>query len=76
MTIIDNEYFLWDMATTGTSRQSEREAEYLADAKLSTKGETLSIIEGTTLELLQAVANGQDPTLHLVLLLALGCLVS
>lgn len=44
----------------------EREAEYLADAKLSTKGETLSIIEGTTLELLQAVANGQDPTLHLV----------
>lgn len=41
-------------------------AEEVADAKVTSKAETLCIIEGVTLELLEAVASGEDPALHLV----------
>ena len=41
-------------------------AEEVADAKLTTRRETLLIIESLTQEFLQAIANGDDPELHLV----------
>ena len=41
-------------------------AEEVADAKLTTRRETLLIIESLTQEFLRAIANGDDPELHLV----------
>lgn len=51
------------MANCGSSEPS---AEEVADAKVTTRAETLSIIEAITLKLLEAVANGTDPSMHLV----------
>lgn len=41
-------------------------AEEVADAKLTTRRETLLIIESLTQEFLKAIASGDDPELHLV----------
>jgi hypothetical protein len=41
-------------------------AEEMADAKLTTRRETLLIIESLTQEFLRAIANRDDPELHLV----------
>ena len=41
-------------------------AEEVADAKLTTRRETLLIIESLTQDFLQAIANGEDPELYLV----------
>ena len=41
-------------------------AEEVADAKLTTRRETLIIIESLTQDFLRAIANGDDPELHLV----------
>ena len=41
-------------------------AEEVADARVTSREETLSIIEATILQFLQHVASGEDPTLHLV----------
>ncbi len=56
------------MASGGSSAEGPVEcwAEEVADARVTSKEETLSIIEATTLEFLQHVASGVDPTLHLV----------
>lgn len=42
------------------------DAGQVADAKLTSRAETLSIIETLTLDLLKAVTNGNDPILRLV----------
>lgn len=47
-------------------RNSECFAEEVADAKVSSRPETLGIIESLTLALLKDVAGGDDPTLQLV----------
>ena len=41
-------------------------AEEVADAKFTTRRETLLIIESLTQEFLKAIANRDDPELHLV----------
>ncbi len=41
-------------------------AEEVADARVTSRDETISVIEALTVEFLELVANGEDPTLHLV----------
>ena len=41
-------------------------AEEMTDAKVTSRAETLSIIEDITLKLLEAVVSGEDPTIELV----------
>ena len=41
-------------------------AEELADAKVTTRRETLLVIESLTQDFLRAIANGDDPELYLV----------
>lgn len=47
-------------------REYSCSAEEMADAKLTTRRETLLIIESLTQDFLRAIANGDDPELHLV----------
>ena len=41
-------------------------AEEVADARVTSRDQTIAVIEAITVEFLQHVASGQDPTLHLV----------
>ena len=51
---------------SGSHKDYSCAAEDLVDAKLTTKSETLLIIECLTEEFLQMVASGNDPELFLV----------
>ena len=50
----------------GTVTDFTCSAEDLVDAKLTSRTETLTIIQRLTMDLIQAVANDQDPELLLV----------
>ena len=50
----------------GTVTDFTCSAEDLVDAKLTSRAETLTIIQRLTMNLIQAVANDQDPELLLV----------
>ena len=53
---------------SGTESQGDTDylAEEIADALVTSRTETLSRIEAITLEFLEAVVSGEDPTLQLV----------
>ena len=55
-----------DMGPGSREHMYSCSAEEVADAKLTTRRETLLIIESLTQEFLRAIANGDDPELHLV----------
>lgn len=54
-------------AVADVKRDYSCSAEEVADARLTTRRETLLIIESLTLDFLQAIANGDDPELYLVM---------
>ena len=55
-----------EAADMGREHMYSCSAEEVSDAKLTTRRETLLIIECLTQEFLRAIANGDDPELHLV----------
>ena len=55
-----------EAADMGKEHMYSCSAEEVADAKLTTRRETLLVIESLTQEFLRAIANGDDPELHLV----------
>lgn len=54
------------MEAVDTVRDYSCSAEEVADAKLTTRRETLLVIESLTKDFLRAIASGDDPELYLV----------
>ena len=55
-----------ELEAADTHREYSCSAEEMADAKLTTRRETLLVIESLTQDFLRAIANGGDPELYLV----------